>query len=321
MTDKPLIPGEHVILVDRRAQRYHVAGNGPVCIVHPGGPGIGWEHLRMPALEERLTLVYLEPIGTGQSARFDKADDYTIDRYSDYLAQVVDHLAVPAPLLLGHSHGGFVAQQYALRHPGRLGGLVLYATSPVTGIDFWNAAVANVQRFPHRFPDQPDAADIPHAFAAALAAGSDATYTEALRRLLPIYLARPWLNPDLLRAMQDGLHAWVAPARAQEPPFDVRNQLDSLRVPTLILAGAHDFICGPTWAQMLVDAIPDAELVTFADSGHMVHLEEVEPFALSVADFAAAAGITTWRLPDQSSPASDVHPGQPRQRRLLEPRS
>ncbi|MER6067082.1 hypothetical protein ABT167_39370 [Streptomyces sp. NPDC001792] len=24
-------------------QRYHVAGTGPVCIAHPGGPGIGWD--------------------------------------------------------------------------------------------------------------------------------------------------------------------------------------------------------------------------------------------------------------------------------------
>jgi pimeloyl-ACP methyl ester carboxylesterase len=31
--------------------------------------------------------------------------------------------------VLGHSHGGFVAQQYALDHPDRIAGLVLYDTS------------------------------------------------------------------------------------------------------------------------------------------------------------------------------------------------
>jgi pimeloyl-ACP methyl ester carboxylesterase len=311
MSDHPLTAGQHVIIVDGMPQRYHVAGSGPVCLVHSGGPGISWEYLRMPALEERLTLVYLEPIGTGRSARFDHASDYTIDRYSEFLGQVVDHLAVPAPLLLGHSHGGFVAQQYALRHPDRLGGLVLYATSPVTGADLWNAAVANVQRYPHRFPDQPDAADIPHAFAAALAAETDTAYTEALRRLLPIYLANPQRDTNPLQALQDGLRAWVTPSRAQEPPFDVRTQLDSLTVPTLILVGTHDFICGPNWSRMLVDSIPDAELVTFPNSGHMVHLEESATFALSVADFAAAALTTSSISADQSSSASVAVTGQP----------
>lgn len=49
-------------------QRYHVFGTGPVCIVHPGGPGIEWEALRMPAIEADLTTIYVEPIGAGEGA-------------------------------------------------------------------------------------------------------------------------------------------------------------------------------------------------------------------------------------------------------------
>ncbi|MCO1577534.1 hypothetical protein M8C13_17385 [Crossiella sp. SN42] len=40
-----------------------------VCLVHSGGPGIHWEYLRMPEPERHLTMVYLEPVGTGQSGR------------------------------------------------------------------------------------------------------------------------------------------------------------------------------------------------------------------------------------------------------------
>ncbi|MFG2044846.1 alpha/beta fold hydrolase [Dactylosporangium sp. NPDC048998] len=287
MATDPLAAGEHLLEVDGRPQWYHVAGRGPVCLVHPGGPGLGWEYLRMPELETHLTVVYLEPIGTGRSARFDHADDYSIDRYTEFLGRVLDHLAVPAPLLLGHSHGGFVAQTYALSRPERLGGLVLYATSPATGPDFWTAAVTNVQLFPQQYPDRPAATDIPPAFRAALTAGTDAAYCEALRRLLPVYLADPWGERSLLEDVRHGLRAWVAPARAQEPrPFDVRASLAGLTVPSLILTGAHDFICGPRWAQALAAAIPDARLVTFDDSGHLPHLEEAHTFAATVAGFA-----------------------------------
>jgi hypothetical protein len=48
----------------------------PVCLVHPGGPGIGREYLRMPALEAHLTVVYLEPIGTGHMAHLEEADAF-----------------------------------------------------------------------------------------------------------------------------------------------------------------------------------------------------------------------------------------------------
>ena len=64
-----LAPGTHEIVVDGVTQRYHVAGAGPVCVVHSGGPGIAWEYMRMPRVEAALTTVYVEPVGTGESGR------------------------------------------------------------------------------------------------------------------------------------------------------------------------------------------------------------------------------------------------------------
>jgi pimeloyl-ACP methyl ester carboxylesterase len=52
--------------------------------------------------------------------------------------------------VLGHSHGGFVAQQYALDHPDRIAGLVLYDTSPMTGPEFRAAAMAALESYPQR---------------------------------------------------------------------------------------------------------------------------------------------------------------------------
>jgi pimeloyl-ACP methyl ester carboxylesterase len=286
-----LAPGDHVIDVGGAAQWYHVAGSGPVCVVHPGGPGIGWEYLRMTALERHLTMVYLEPIGTGRSARFAHPDDYHIDRYAEFLAALVDHLDVPSPLLLGHSHGGFVAQRYALAHPDRLGGLVLYATSPLTGEEFWQAAVANVRHFPEWYPDRPEAVEIPAAFMAALAATTDAGYTDALRRILPLYFADPWAPGETLAALRAGIQGWVDPQRGKEPrPFDTRDSLPSLNTPTMALSGVHDFICGPMWTRQLYAAIPGTQLVLFQNSGHMPHIEQTDAFTAAVAGFARSIG-------------------------------
>ncbi|MEU2033738.1 alpha/beta fold hydrolase [Nocardia amamiensis] len=58
-TSGALAPGVHAFDSDGVTQRYHVYGSGPVCLAHPGGPGIHWEYLRMPALEQHLTMVYV----------------------------------------------------------------------------------------------------------------------------------------------------------------------------------------------------------------------------------------------------------------------
>jgi proline-specific peptidase len=278
--------GTREISVDRVRQVFHVVGTGPVCVVHSGGPGIEWEYLRMPALEEHLTMVYLEPVGTGASGRLDDPRGYRLDTYARFVHGVVEHLGLPKVFLLGHSHGGFVAQRYALDHADRLAGLILFATSPVTGAEFWADAVANVNRFPERHPDRREAAEIPQAFQEAVAATDDKAYTDGLRRILPAYFADYWAHEQVLEPLRAALRAWIDPMRGEEPePFDVRDRLGSIALPSLVLTGAHDFICGTRWASMLHDGIPGSRLTVLEDSGHMGHLEQPEAFTRAVAEF------------------------------------
>jgi proline-specific peptidase len=278
--------GTREISVDGVRQVFHVVGTGPVCVVHSGGPGIEWEYLRMPALEEHLTMVYLEPVGTGASGRLDDPRGYRLDTYARFVHGVVEHLGLPKVFLLGHSHGGFVAQRYALDHADRLAGLILFATSPVTGAEFWADAVANVNRFPERHPDRREAAEIPQAFQEAVAATDDKAYTDGLRRILPAYFADYWAHEQVLEPLRAALRAWIDPMRGEEPePFDVRDRLGSIALPSLVLTGAHDFICGTRWASMLHDGIPGSRLTVLEDSGHMGHLEQPEAFTRAVAEF------------------------------------
>ncbi|MET8145472.1 alpha/beta hydrolase [Sphaerisporangium sp. NPDC005288] len=281
-----LARGTHEIVIDGVRQVFHVAGSGPVCVAHSGGPGIAWEYLRVPALERHLTMVYLEPVGTGDSGRLADPRDYRLEVYARFLHGVIEYLGAPRVFVLGHSHGGFVAQRYALDHPDRVAGLILFGTSPVTGEEFWGAAMAEVGRFPERHPGRPEASGVPGAFQEALAAATDEDYTTSLRRILPLYFADYWTHAEALAPMRDGLRAWIDPMRGEEPaPFDVRDTLGSIAIPTLVVAGAHDFICGTRWARLLHDGIPGSRLTVLPDSGHMGHLEEPEAFTRAVAGF------------------------------------
>jgi pimeloyl-ACP methyl ester carboxylesterase len=284
-TPAVLTQGTHQVEIDGVRQVYHVAGSGPVCLVHSGGPGMSWEYLRMPGLESHLTMVYLEPIGTGASGRLPDRRDYRIDTYARFLHGVQEHLGVSRAYLLGHSHGGFVVQRYALDHPGRVAGLVLFATSPVTGAEFWADAMVNLQGLPKRLSHRPEAAMLPAAFELALAATDDESFARRMRRVLPAYFADYWAQETELVAAFADFQAWIDPSGGEEPaPFDVREVLGSLTVPALIISGEHDFICGNRWAQELHQAIPTSRLLLL-DCGHMAHLERPEAFTSAVINF------------------------------------
>ncbi|HEX3779422.1 MAG TPA: alpha/beta hydrolase [Pseudonocardiaceae bacterium] len=285
-TADALRAGTHTIEVEGIAQRYHVAGTGPVCLTHSGGPGIGWEYLRMPALEQHLTMVYVEPIGTGESGRLADPSGYHLDTYSRFTHAVIEHLDAGAVHLLGHSHGGFVAQHYALAHPDRIAGLVLYDTSPVTGAEFWGSAVSNIQQFATAHAEAPGAAEIMPAFTSQHPGLNDAQLTEMLRTIFPAYVADYWGRAAEFAPLRQQIRIWQAPMLGVEPqPFDVRPRLAEITAPSLIVVGRHDFICGPTWARMLESGLPNAKLVEFENCGHLGHLEDPAQFTAAVTEF------------------------------------
>ncbi|MFF5180158.1 alpha/beta fold hydrolase [Micromonospora sp. NPDC000316] len=280
-----LAPGAHTFTVDGVRQAYHVAGTGPVCVAHSGGPGIEWAYLRTPSLEEHFTMVYVEPVGTGASGRLDNADDYRLDTYVRFLDAVVEHLGAPRVYLLGHSHGGFVVQQYALTHPLRVAGLALYDTSPVTGAEFWAEAMDALAAYPQRHPDLPEAAAIPAAFGQIGAATDDETLGAALRAAVPAYFADFWGRRDEFTPFQAAVRISAAPAGAQDPtPFDVRDKLGEITVPVVVIVGAYDFICGPRWAEQLHAGLKDSRLVLLENSGHFGHIEQPAEFTAAVVE-------------------------------------
>jgi pimeloyl-ACP methyl ester carboxylesterase len=282
MTDRAALePGAHLLPVNGVAQSYHVAGSGPVCVVHPGGPGANWSYMRMPSLEASMTMIYLEPIGTGASGRLPQHPaGYTVGRFSEQLRDFLEVLDLRDVFLLGQSHGGFVVQDYALAHPERLAGLILCNTSAVTGPEFMQAADTAVRQAVAGYSDRSLASSVLAAWEAVPKISGDASYTDTMRGLFPAYFSDP-SYPDIPVLQAQLNFSFVV---GDDTPFDVRSGLSSLRVPTLIVVGGKDFICGPQWADTL-EVIPGAERAEFAQSGHLVHVEEPEAFASAVGGF------------------------------------
>ncbi len=286
--------GEHRFKASGLELVAHVAGAGPVMIAHPGGPGAAWSYLRMPEVEKSFTVVYLEPLGTGASGRPASPAEYTIDRYVADIESLRESLGLDRVYLLGHSHGGFVAQAYAIAHGDHLLGLVLYDTSPTTGPEWQKDIEHNL----HWFEREPWFADAQRALAEETSATTDEQMTAIFHREAPLYFGhyterRAELDP-MIRAMR----FFVAPARGSTDPdapkevgvaptFDVRADLPRIGARTLIVVGRRDFVCSVEMARIMDAAIPDSRLVILEKSGHMGHLEEPKAFAAALAGFAA----------------------------------
>ena len=281
-------PGEHRLAVDGGDVCYHVAGHGPVCLVHPGGSGVAWRYLRMPEVERHLTLVYIEPLGTGGSGRLPRLADYSRERDVHNVEALRRHLGQERIGLLGHSYGGMVALSYALQHADRLDPLILHSTAPTSGPDFDAEMQANLTWFQDRpwFPESRGALRL------FFRARTDEEKTAAIRKVMPLFFAdydgrRAELDP-FIRATR--AYA-VRDHDAMPAPFEVRARLHEIQAPTLILAGERDFICSVKWARVLERGIAGSRLAVLAHSGHMAHVEEPLAFAQAIADFLAAPNV------------------------------
>lgn len=277
--------GDHFATINGVKLHYKVAGNGPVCIVHPGGPGFNLDYLRMPELEKHLTLVYLDPVGAGKSDRLKNREGYTLDRYTRDLEGLRIHLNLEKFFLIGHSSGGFVAQLYSLKHQDRLNGLILIGSSPVATNEWMGDMFSNMKLYGKQ-PWYPEAVAN---FSTAFASKSDAEITAKFRKCYGFYVYDYTSDKRRTDAALSILNISLMPLLTgftQEfPKFDVRHRLYEIKVPTLVVVGWEDVITSLQFSRMLNEGIPGSKLVIIEKSGHFTHFDKPEELAAAIGDF------------------------------------
>jgi proline iminopeptidase len=248
-----------------------VVGDGvPTLILH-GGLGVDHTAMRtLDPLSDELQLIYLDHRGNGRSARPDPAT-LTMAGWADDARRVGRAVAGDAPLVvIGHSYGGFVAQELAIRHPHAVRALVLICTTPGqlgTGEE-----------------PAPPGPPMPDEFAALLSAlpETDDQVAVGMSALATAYVHR---DPEVLRAAMAGT---TFSAAAMRRGFEVLagwsavDRLGAIVAPTLVIAGRHDPFTSWPQAHRIADRVPDAEVVVFEDSSHFPWLDEPELFFATI---------------------------------------
>ena len=278
------VAGSHRLSIDGIEIAIEVRGKGPVCIAHPGGPGLDAGYLRSDALERRFTVVYVDPIGTGASGKLAGADNYSKARDVAIVDGIRTKLGLDKICIVGHSYGGMVAQLYAVTHPTHVSGLFLYSTSPVTDDEWRQDVEANTAWF----KDEPWFADAVAGIAAEDKATTAAELDAAIAREWPLFFA-DWSGHRAAYAPLVGSSkvAFDVYRRRDPDKFDLRHRLGVIHTtPTVIVAGDKDFICGVKPSTWLSQAIGGSKLVVIERAGHFAHVEQPAAFAAAVDEFA-----------------------------------
>ncbi|MGI8328390.1 alpha/beta fold hydrolase [Actinomadura scrupuli] len=256
----------------------------PTIIALHGGPGA--DHtLFKPALSpaaEFAQVVYLDQRGSGRSDR-STSELWTWERWADDVVDFCDALDITDPVLVGTSSGGWVALITAIRHPDRLGGLVLDSVMPGEPEErlaiFERLGGVRAREIARRYWNGEATEEIRQDWA---------------RVCLPLYSQRPGGDPEAEHRMRriswnpDVIEHFRQVIAALFDPWD---RLDQVICPTLILAGEHDPVATAAQARRLAGALTNADvrLHVLPETGHGVFRETPEGSLALLRDFVTQA--------------------------------
>ena len=240
---------------------YERAGAGPPLLFISGTGG----DLRVKPnvfdgpLAKAFDLLAYDQRGLGRSAKPDV--DYTMADYADDAAALLDHVGWPRSKVIGVSFGGMVAQELALRHPGKVERLVLACTSPggAGGASYPFHEIQHLKgegRAKFLLPVSDTRRD------AAWAAANPETYAQ--------FVAMGSADPH---AGEPGREMGARRQLEARAGHDTWERLGQIACPTMIAAGRFDGIALPATQERMAGRIPGAQL-QFFDGGHLFMIQD-----------------------------------------------
>jgi proline iminopeptidase len=265
------------------------AGRRPCLVLH-GGLGLDHRMYRtLDPLADTLDLVYFDHRHNGRSGR-PPLDTVTIPQLADDAAALAAHLGHERVVVLGHSYGGFVAQELAVRHPDLVEALILVDTTP---------GQRGAGEDPADLAGPPPSPKV-----AAVLGRMPATEDEYGPWYTDLMVSYLWQDDGA------GLRSLLATTVFDQAvtvqgfvalgQWSVVDRLATVACPTLVLVGGHDPVTPLPQALRIARHLPPGtRVVVFEDSGHMPWIDEPTP---------TFDTIRSWLAHHRLSPAEPAIP-------------
>jgi 3-oxoadipate enol-lactonase len=233
---------------------YEVHGKGePFVMIAGAAISTSFWFKAIPVFSREYRLVVFDNRGAGQS---DAPDiPYTTEMMADDLAVLLDAIGIDSAHIFGHSLGGAIAQQFALRYPRRLKSLILASTS----CGGPHAVISNNPEFP-RIMEHIQSLPVKE------------RVVESLRLMFSHKFIDK--NPGLIKQIIAKLMEHPAPPQGRMRQVqavmghNTYERLPEIKAPTLVITGDADISCPLENASIMATKIPGAELVILKNVGH-----------------------------------------------------
>jgi pimeloyl-ACP methyl ester carboxylesterase len=260
---------DRLIQVGDIQMSYRTYGNGYplVMIMGYGNTMRLWDPVLIRSLSSYFKLIIFDNRGMGSTETGQRP--FSIEQFADDTAGLMGALDIRQAHVLGWSMGGLIAEEVALRHPGKVNKLILYA------------AHCN----PNLFPSTPEVIQ-------KLTDMSGSPKERGMRFISTLF------PPDWLRSNQDRIKEIFYRPLGNIPPETMNKQsmaigkwkgccdsLGEIHNSTLVITGADDILVPPQNAQYLAEKIPGARLVSHENGGHGLMFQYPEKFSEIVIDF------------------------------------
>jgi 3-oxoadipate enol-lactonase len=248
-------------------------GKTPLIFLHGiGGAARAWRS-QITSFGDRYRAIAWDMPGYAGSAPLANVSIATLaDALQDFLQQI----GAKRPILVGHSIGGMIVQQWLTRHPRVATAVVLAQTSPAFGKaegdwqkQFIEARLGPLDRGETMRSLAPSlvkelVGDNPDAGGMEIARECMGSVPEASYRAMVLALLG----------------------------FDQRKALRNIVVPTLVLSGSRDMNAPAPMMAKMATYIPSATYVELTGAGHLVNLEQPEAFEAALDQFLKTAEVT-----------------------------
>lgn len=274
---------EHTVSVAGKPIFLSETGSGPpVVLLHGGGPGAsGMTNYsrNIDALANRFRVIVPDLPGYGRSAKgIDQRDPFGY--LADAISGLLDELGIESAHLVGNSYGGAAALRLALDAPQRVDRLVLMGPGGI-GTTRGRPTAGLKSLLSYYAGDGPSREKL-ETFIRTYLVYDGASVPDDLIELR--YAAS--IDPEVMAN---------PPLRRPSGPTALRTllrmdltrdrRLKQLTIPTLVLWGRDDKVNPPAGGPMLLNVMPNAELVMTSRTGHWMQWERAELFNQLVTEF------------------------------------
>ncbi len=279
----PVVGGKYKVWTKRVGH-----GNTKILLLH-GGPAFSHEYLE--AMSSFLPpggyeIYYYDQLGVNNSDQPDDTRLWTLPRYLEEVEEVRQGLGLDRFVLFGHSWGGILAMEYALRHPQVLKGLVV--SNMVASIDAYlvhtNALKQTIPAPARQRLEQLEAAkdfDNPDYEQIMM----EHLYVKCICRL------DPW--PDALMRSFKHLNKAIYLQMQGPSEFEfsgnlrgwtVWDRLPQIKTRTLLLGARHDTM-DPKDIQRMATLMPNAQAFICRNGSHLSMWDDQAVYFKALMDF------------------------------------